>query len=324
MMPSRFPADDSLSDTAAYWCARLHSDDCSEAERREFRRWHDADPAHAEEYAAMCRIWQLSAQLPASTPTPAPAPRQLRRRRGRQLMARAAVAILAIGSLWTLSWSAGLVPGSIRYYAAQPERRQVTLPDDSQVELNRRTALFYLGYTDRRSVSLTDGEAYFDVQRNVHRPFVIRTDNNEVRVTGTHFNIWTEPQRTAVTVTQGSVLVSPLPSNAIANQATQLTPGMQAVFAPGRAMQLSQVDTTGITAWRNGKLMLQDISLRDALPLINRYLTLPLQLADDEAAELRIGGIYDTAKIEHLVTALPRILPVTLQRQGDVILLSSR
>lgn len=318
-MPDRSPAHDLLRETAVDWCIRLHAEDCSEAERQAFRQWHDADPAHAAEFAKMSKIWQLSVELPLLDTTPMP----LRRRSPLPFLARAAAVVLVVSGAWFGGWSAGVLPASVRYYAAQDERRQVRLPDQSQVELNRRTSLWYLGYKARRAVTLAAGEAYFDVQRDPQKPFVIGTDNARVRVTGTHFNIWTSEQRTAVTVTQGSVLVAPLTADLNFGQATELTAGMQAVFVPGQPHLLRRVDPATAAAWRKGRLVLDDISLREALPQINRYLDLPLTLAADGAGDLRIGGSYDTAELDQLVTALPQILPVQLRRTGDSLVLSS-
>ncbi|MNP52252.1 hypothetical protein D3C76_1466310 [compost metagenome] len=70
--------------------------------------------------------------------------------------------------------------------------------------------------------------------------------------------------------------------------------------------------------------MLDDVSLRDALPLINRYLDQPLRLADREVGDLRIGGIYETAELGQMVGALPQILPVTLRQADGAPLLSRR
>ncbi|WP_256659467.1 FecR family protein [Pseudomonas sp. H9] len=313
-MPDQQPPA-SLSEIATDWCMRLHFDECSDADREAFQRWHDADPSHAAEYATICRIWNVSAQLPARPVTPIKAKP---RRRYHSSWARAAVVVLACGAIWVTGWSAGVLPGSVRYYAAQDTRHQVILPDLSQVELNRNSDLLYLGYNDQRRVVLTDGEAYFDVQHNVEKPFVVAADNANVRVTGTHFNVWTAPQQTTVTLTQGAVQVT---HN---DQRAELTPGMQATLMPGRELQLGRVDPARASAWRKGKLMLDDISLRDALPLINRYLNTPLQLNDREAGELRFGGIYDTAELEQLVAALPQILPVTMHLADGVRLISSR
>jgi transmembrane sensor len=306
---------------AADWCVRLHFEDCTDADRAEFLRWYDADPEHAVEYVGMCRIWQVSEQLPPRVQAPLVG---RSRRRTAPLLARAAVLALAVGAAWGAGWSWGMLPGSVRYFMAEEARRQVRLPDDSKVELNQRTGMLYLGFNDRRQVVLRDGEAFFDVQRNVAKPFLISTDNASVRVTGTHFNVWTAPVQTTVSVTEGTVLVSRSEDGDGRNQGTELTAGMQAVVAEGRTLQLKRVDPSRSTAWRNGKLMLEDISLRDAIAQINRYLKVPLLLEGTEVGNLRFGGIYDTADLNQLISALPRVLPIKLRRSDDVIIISSR
>lgn len=302
------------SEMAADWCVRLHFEECSAADRAAFLRWYHADPAHALEYANMCRVWQVSEQLPE---------RATGRRRWPPL-ARAAAVLLALGTVWSAGWAGGMLPGSVRYFGAEELRRQVQLPDRSLVELNRRTGLLYLGYRDQRQLRLRDGEAFFDVQRDPDRPFVINTENARIRVTGTHFNVWTAPQQSSVTVAEGTVLVSRGEDGEGANQGAELTAGLQAEVRPGRAPQLRRVDPARATAWRNGKLILDDISLREAIPQINRYLDVPLQLDGSDIAELRLGGIYDVAEMGRLVAALPRILPLKLHRGDGVIILSAR
>ncbi|MNF57860.1 hypothetical protein D3C84_394010 [compost metagenome] len=99
---------------------------------------------------------------------------------------------------------------------------------------------------------------------------------------------------------------------------------MQAAFGPERMVQLARSDPSRASAWRNGKLMLDDVSLREALPLINRYLDVPLKLADSEVGDLRFGGIYDTAELGHMVNALPQVLPVKLRHSDQVTLLIKR
>ncbi|MFJ4432282.1 FecR family protein [Pseudomonas sp. NPDC089395] len=322
-MPIPSQAPHTPAEMAADWCVRLHLDECTDADRAEFLRWYDADPVHAQEYRKMCRVWQVSEQLPARIATPVAL--SGRRRRPTAWLARAAVLLLAVAGAWSAGWSWGVLPGSVRYYMAEENRRQVQLPDHSEVELNRRTGLLYLGYRDQREVLLHDGEAYFDVRRDLDKPFLISTDNARVRVTGTHFNVWTAQAQTTVTVTEGTVLVSRIDDGEGHNQGAELTAGMQASVRHGGMPQLGRTDPSRAQAWRNGKLVLDDISLRDALPQINRYLDVPLQLdASSAAGELRFGGIYDTRDLAQLVDALPRVLPVKLRRGDGVIMISSR
>lgn len=320
-MPNESTAQNQLKVIAMDWCIRLHGDECSRAEREEFQRWHDADSRHAEEYARACRIWRLSSEL---SPTPNIARQRPPVRNTSRVLARAATIFIGLGISWAAGWYGGYLPGSVRFYLAQQDARQIVLPDSTQVDLNRRSTLWYLGYRHQRSVHLSDGEAFFDVFHDAASPFVIRADSTDIQVTGTQFNVWTAPQRTAVTVSQGTVLVWRHGDRAASLQAAELTVGMQAVLMQGKPLQLNRVNAQQEAAWRTGKLVLDNVALRDALPLINRYLDEPVAIADDAVAELRIGGSYKTSELEVLVHQLPQIFPVELRRTADKRILTGR
>lgn len=321
--------DDRISDEAAHWCARLHDADCGVAERAAFAQWCAADPRHVEEYQAMLEIWQLSELLPATAsdaPLPA-APRRsrARRARGRRFAAIAASLLVTLGAAWSAGWSAGWLPSRIGYYGSQPAPREVHLADGSAVELNSDSQLIYADFRDRRSAWLkSGGEAYFRVTHDTLHPFSVHTDNGSVRVTGTRFNVWTDANQMLVTLLEGSVVVSP-PDDIDGNSA-QLTPGMQARYLRGSGhIELAQVAPAGAIAWTEGKLVLDDLTLQAAIPLINRYLKQPVRLDDAEAAAMRIGGIYRTDDLQALVDSLPKVLPVELRKDNaGRITLSSR
>lgn len=327
-MKTPSPADsDTLVQDAAHWCMRLHAEDFSEEERGEFQRWLAADPRHAAEYAEMEEIWALSELLPR---TPAPELRNHaatrpfgRRRRGWKSQARAAaLALLMLPTAGYLGWLQGWIPSSYQRYEAEGNVRHAVLPDGSEVELNLNTQLSFANFKDIRRVSLDRGEAYFHVTHDSAHPFVVKAGNGSITVTGTRFNVWKYQDNVVVTVTEGSVKVR---SEGLGNDSS-LTPGMQASYYPGLLQPLVEaVDTRQTLAWREGRLVLDDLPLSKALPLINRYLDAPLVLGDRSAAKLRIGGIYSTRDIRSLVDALPKVLPVDLEHREDgSIRISSR
>ena len=314
--------DDRLSAEAALWCTRLHDKDCSDEERRAFDRWIAEDPNHRAEYDAMLDIWQLAEGLkqPSSSvlPLSTAAPTRPRRRRSLARIAGAAAAlVLMVGTLWSAGWSAGVLPSRIGYYTAESASRKVILADNSQVQLNSHTRLFFASYRDRRGAWLNDdGEAFFEVHHDRTQPFTVHTDNGQVRVTGTRFNVWTNPQQLLVTLLDGSVTVSP--PEGVSGNSAQLMPGMQARYSQAsRRIEVNQVATAGTIAWIEGKLVLDDLLLSSALPLINRYLDKPASLGDDEAAGMRIGGVYQTNDLRALIDSLPVVLPVELTRRDD-------
>lgn len=83
------------------------------------------------------------------------------------------------------------------------------LPDGSVAELGSRTRLVQIGdfISGERWVVLR-GEATFTVAPIAGRPFVVRTQSADIRVTGTVFHVRAyDNDATAITVTEGSVSV---------------------------------------------------------------------------------------------------------------------
>ncbi len=307
---------DAITQAAAQWCMRLHEPDCSEAERLAFQQWHDADPLHAFEYEAMREIWEVADQLPSSTLAPAASLRSPRRT-WQHYGAAAAITLCALPLAAYSGWEMGWLPSSYERFEAGDSLRSVTLADGSQVELNLGSSLVYSNYKDQRRVTLKKGEAFFKVSHDSSHPFVVKAANGQVKVTGTQFNVWLYEDQVRVTLLQGSVLVSS--NTALPGEGFRLEPGMQARYKGGDyEPQISQTYSHDSSlAWRNGKLVLDNLSLNDALPLINRYLDTPAQVADSNTGKMRVGGIYNTREIKSLLTSLPKVLPVYLTRNRD-------
>jgi transmembrane sensor len=307
---------DAITDAAAHWCMRLHAVDCTDAERRAFQQWHDADPLHAFEYEAMREIWAVADHLPRVEA--APSTRTSRpRSRWNRLAVAAAVLLLGMPVAAYTGWNLGWLADSYQQFEADASVRHIILSDGSRVELNLGSELVFANYKNERRVTLKKGEAFFDVSHDTRHPFVVRAGQGQVRVTGTRFNVWMYQDQVRVTLVEGSVWVAS--NQASAGDGGYLSPGMQASFKAGDYQpQIREVGANDSSlAWRNGKLVLNDLALTDALPLINRYLDHPVMLADNNTGALRIGGIYNLAEVKNLVPSLPKVLPVYLTRNKD-------
>lgn len=310
--------DDAITDAAAHWCMRLHADDCTAAEREAFTRWLAADKRHAEEYQAMLEIWDTAELLPRTATVVEfnPAPHVTRRTRTwRPLASAAAIALAVLPLAGWIGWEQGWLPNQYQHFEADGRMQTVQLGDGSQVDLNLNTEMTYLNFKDQRQVRLKRGEAFFNVTHDSAHPFIVHAGRGQTRVTGTQFNVWKYQDEVKVTLVEGSVLVSSDGSEG----GYRLGPGMQASYHTGDfEPQLVQSNDFGnALAWRSGKLILDNLSLDQALPVINRYLDAPLLLADASTGRIRISGIYNTREVERLVDNLPKVLPVYLTRSKD-------
>ncbi|PKA72713.1 FecR family protein [Pseudomonas baetica] len=309
---------DAITDAAAHWCMRLHAVDCSAQERLEFEQWRDAHPLHAFEYEAMLEIWDVAEHLPRPVSATAPSPSISQASRPwRQYALAATVCALALPLAAYTGWNLGWLPNSYQHFEAADSVRQVTLEDGSQIELNLNTELTFSNYKDERRVSLKKGEAFFTVSHDLSHPFVVRAGEGRIRVTGTRFNVWMYEDQVRVNLVEGSVLVT---SNAaLPGDGLRLGPSMQARYKHGDYMpQISQTyPNDAALAWRNGKLILDNLALNEALPLINRYLNKPLMLADSSTGTIRVGGVYNIKELNNLGGSLPKVIPVYLTRNKD-------
>lgn len=310
---------DAITDAAAHWCMRLHAGDCTPAERLAFEQWHDSHPLHAFEYAAMLEIWDVADHLPRDERDAAVVPFKPRNRL-RTYAVAAAICLAALPLAAFTGWEAGWLPDSYERFEATSGLRQVTLGDGSQVELNLGTELVYSNYKDQRRVTLKKGEAFFKVSHDRTHPFIVHAGEGRVRVTGTQFNVWKYGDQVRVMLLEGSVQIA----SDQAHGSVPLTPGMQASYQPGDAtprVKAINPDDTAL-AWRQGKLILDNLALADALPLINRYLNKPAMLADANTGTIRIGGIYNITEVNNLIPSLPKVLPIylTQNQEGNPVL----
>src|SRR5690606_27625801 len=88
------------------------------------------------------------------------------------------------------------------------ERRQISLPDGSLLDLNTGSRVAVSLHRHRRIVTLEAGEVLFTVAADADRPFLVEAGHAHVRVTGTQFNVRRDPGQVTVAVTEGSVQVS--------------------------------------------------------------------------------------------------------------------
>ena len=153
-----------------------------------------------------------------------------------------------------LSYRATAHPGeAVSYNTLQTPRGgqyRLTLPDGTRVWLNSASSIRYpSAFTGKdRSVEVA-GEAYFDVAKDVQKPFLVKARNMEVQVLGTAFNLmaYADEEEVQTTLVTGAVEV-------VKDKERQLVrPGQQAVLADGSSsFRVGEADLKSVLAWKDG------------------------------------------------------------------------
>jgi len=146
---------------------------------------------------------------------------------------------------------------------------QLILADGSKVWLNAASSLrFPANFVGReRKVELI-GEAYFEVAKNPSMPFKVKLNGMEVEVLGTHFNINSYADESAIrtTLLEGSIKINR------SNASNLLKPGQQAMLdKDGKISVINDADLDEVVAWKEGKFQFDRADIHNVMRQLARW-----------------------------------------------------
>jgi transmembrane sensor len=184
---------------------------------------------------------------------------------------------------------------------------QLILADGSSVWLNAASSIrFPVAFTgNERKVEIT-GEAYFEVAKDVTRPFRVTYittagDKGEVEVLGTHFNInaYDDEAEIKTTLVEGKVKVRQ------ATGSVHLEPLQEAVFSKtGRHLKVRAADVEETIAWKTGMFEFHDADLESIMRQLSRWYDVEVKFSGTVSGKLYNGSIRRQATLSQVLQIL--------------------
>ncbi|MGH7946051.1 MAG: FecR family protein, partial [Opitutaceae bacterium] len=185
--------------------------------------------------------------------------------------------------------------------------------DGSVITMNANSDVRVRLTAAERRVTLSAGEARFDVAHDGARPFTVTAGGVSVRAIGTVFNVRVSAAVVDVIVVEGRVEVARDAAPAAAKapgERPQLGAG-ERVWAPrldpAAPLKIEKLDTSVLHAaltWQSRVTSFSDVPLRDMAAQFNRHNALQLVLADPELGARKIGGTFALDQVEAFVRLL--------------------
>jgi transmembrane sensor len=323
----------SIREHAAEWFLRLHAHDLNVAERFAYLQWLKASPLHIGETLQMFILYsilypmkkqlfftneddvsnviELATRQEVVTPT--------RTRSSWHVRALAIVVVvglvLVVGTMATRAW----LDSPIETQAG--EWRSITLNDGSFVSVGPRTELRDRFGQEQRLLSLSHGEALFQVAKDPSRPFIVEAGPAVVRATGTRFAVSRRDRDVTVTVEEGTVLVS---NGASQSGAVSLTAAEQVTISSAWPPAIQRVDAERELAWSIRQLVFEDDTVAAAAEQFNRRNRVQIVVDPAFAAEQVRGRFQadDPASFADVIAAGKK--GVAVRQSRDVIRLQPR
>ena len=341
-----FPDAAELEERAAEWAVRMAEGGLSEEEKGAFQSWYATSARHREAFSRLSQLWEHCDALTeladhaAADITRASRADDDSRRAGalrylpcrRALLAASAAAIALLGAsaleqdvLVTPSPAAGEVYETAAETAVG-ERRTVTLPDGSAVELNTASQVAVRYVANERVIRLTRGEAHFTVAANPRRPFSVHVANRVVTAVGTAFTVQLRHDAVEVTVDEGRVRLAEslaatvgVASSEPAGSLPALVAGQSALLHEGSRQieALAPAELERRLAWRQGMLAFAGEPLSQVLAEINRYTEIVIEVTDPALRDLPVAGRLRIDNVDSMLQALQLMADVRVERVND-------
>lgn len=173
-------------------------------------------------------------------------------------------------------------------YVPRKGEYSLQLSDGTRIYLNADSRLKYPETFGKqtREVELS-GEAYFEVRKDIDRPFIVKVGDMRVRVLGTVFNInaYDEMPDVKTTLVNGKVNVE------CPGKSLELAPGEQASLnKTDEGLYKAKVNVALYTGWKDGLFKFERESLENIMKVLERWYDVQVFFYNEELKHSLFSG----------------------------------
>jgi hypothetical protein len=172
-------------------------------------------------------------------------------------------------------------------------RSKVILSDKSVVWLNAGSRLIYPPtFTGNEREVILFGEAFFEIEKDIKKPFVVRTADYSVKVLGTKFNISSYPgdEISQTVLTEGSIKLT-INKSGWFNKDIVLEPNQ--MFSFNKKLKESEVyavDPEKFVSWKEGIIKCENEDLSRVIKRLERFYNIQIKLVNPLDGTIKIDG----------------------------------
>lgn len=189
------------------------------------------------------------------------------------------------------------------------------LPDGSIVTLNKNSQLSANFSGETRAIELK-GEAFFKVEPDQNKPFVIKVNNITVKVVGTSFNVKSRNNHTIVVVETGIVKVSK------SNQHIELRKG-ERIEISDEDKQLSKKANNSelYNYYYSNEIVCNQTRLDELVPVLNEKFDVKITITKPTLLELPINTTFKQETLNQILDIIAKTHALQVVYTGNQILL---
>jgi transmembrane sensor len=300
---------------AIEWAVRLSAGTPSDEDLRRFENWRTADPRHGRAWESVAQQLQLFATVRerggAMARKVLTAPNESRRK----LLQGSVGAIAAIGFTACLVRRTDLAGLLAPDFSTSIGRRQnLTLADGSTLTLDANSAVDVDFNSSERAIKLLRGQLFVRVAQDINRPLVVYTRDGSASALGTAFCVHLSDAGSSVAVTHSKVRVQSASGDSLV-----VGEGSVAMIRRDAVRLRDSLQADAEVTWINGYITAVNRPLSEVVGALNAYLDGFILLSDD-AASLRVSGLFLLDDPSAAMRQIAQTLPVTVTYHTDYLI----
>ncbi len=201
------------------------------------------------------------------------------------------------------------------------------LPDGSVVWINAGSCLSSPKQFNQnvRRVSL-DGIAYFEIKKNAAHPFIVKSGNIEVSVTGTEFVVNSASEKdVSIILVSGGVIVDTKNEKGVVVAHVSLAPGQQAdVNKHDGQVQVADVDVDYYLTWKDGNYRFTDEPLEKIVRQLSWRFRMDIHITPKLKDRRFTGRVSPKHRIEDVLEMIQTSQSVSCQITPTGIYISEK
>ena len=226
-------------------------------------------------------------------------------------IAAAVILVLIVGGLYLFRF----VNKSEQYntiLVPPGQRINLILSDNSNVWLNANTTFRYpTQFSKKNRTIFLDGEAYLDVSKNKRKPFIIKTKQGDIRVTGTSLNVeaYSKYDSFETSLFTGSVDIYRNEAKVVS-----LKPNEKSTLDNDELI-ISNIIDTDEYLWRKGLIVFNNKKLEDILLSLEKYFDVSIKINSKSLPQHTYTGKFRQSDgVDYALRVLQRSIQFQYER----------
>lgn len=203
--------------------------------------------------------------------------------------------------------------------------QKFTLADGSEILLHGESVVEKININEQvREVYLT-GKAYFDVERDENRPFIIVTENARIEVLGTSFLIDATNEKTEVCVESGLVSLIKPGLQGKTDLSVKLSEGeMGTVADTNRGIVKKNNDNVNYLAWKTKTLTFDRSKMSEVEEVLEDVYGIDIQFENSDLGNCNLTAKFKERKAKDAIEIIAKTFNLSFEMKDGLVILKGK